>query len=153
MQIRIRNYINPVMPHCRCARRGEVEKEKGPVDLFPTEPTEGDFRSPRTNPRADALPAPRLQSPLGLIERETSQNVRWTFALRRPERSGDLEPSRSWIRSGKHKKGHPSGCPLLCFLRARDGTRTRDPDLGKVVLHQLSHSRMMCFCQAQVIVY
>ena len=25
--------------------------------------------------------------------------------------------------------------------RARDGTRTRDPDLGKVVLHQLSHSR------------
>ena len=27
------------------------------------------------------------------------------------------------------------------FPRARDGTRTRDPDLGKVVLHQLSHSR------------
>ena len=27
------------------------------------------------------------------------------------------------------------------FIRARDGTRTRDPDLGKVVLHQLSHSR------------
>ena len=26
--------------------------------------------------------------------------------------------------------------------RARDGTRTRDPDLGKVVLHQLSHSRI-----------
>ena len=24
--------------------------------------------------------------------------------------------------------------------KARDGTRTRDPDLGKVVLHQLSHS-------------
>ena len=28
------------------------------------------------------------------------------------------------------------------FFRARDGTRTRDPDLGKVVLHQLSHSRL-----------
>ena len=28
------------------------------------------------------------------------------------------------------------------FIRARDGTRTRDPDLGKVVLHQLSHSRL-----------
>ena len=28
------------------------------------------------------------------------------------------------------------------FIRARDGTRTRDPDLGKVVLHQLSHSRI-----------
>ena len=27
------------------------------------------------------------------------------------------------------------------FIRARDGTRTRGPDLGKVVLHQLSHSR------------
>ncbi len=27
-------------------------------------------------------------------------------------------------------------------IRARDGTRTRDPDLGKVVLHQLSHSRI-----------
>ena len=30
------------------------------------------------------------------------------------------------------------------FIRARDGTRTRDPDLGKVVLHQLSHSRIKC---------
>ena len=29
-------------------------------------------------------------------------------------------------------------------MRARDGTRTRDPDLGKVVLHQLSHSRIKC---------
>ncbi len=28
--------------------------------------------------------------------------------------------------------------------RARDGTRTRGPDLGKVVLHQLSHSRTYC---------
>ena len=28
------------------------------------------------------------------------------------------------------------------FIRARDGTRTRGPDLGKVVLHQLSHSRI-----------
>ena len=26
--------------------------------------------------------------------------------------------------------------------RATDGVRTRDPDLGKVVLHQLSHSRI-----------
>ena len=31
------------------------------------------------------------------------------------------------------------------FIRARDGTRTRDPDLGKVVLHQLSHSRIMFY--------
>ena len=27
-------------------------------------------------------------------------------------------------------------------MRARDGTRTRGLDLGKVALHQLSHSRM-----------
>ena len=32
---------------------------------------------------------------------------------------------------------------LLYRRRARDGTRTRDPDLGKVVLHQLSHSRII----------
>ena len=31
---------------------------------------------------------------------------------------------------------------------ARDGTRTRDPDLGKVVLYQLSHSRICLFFKA-----
>ena len=31
--------------------------------------------------------------------------------------------------------------PIFYTKRARDGTRTRDPHLGKVVLHQLSHSR------------
>src|SRR5699024_3018144 len=34
--------------------------------------------------------------------------------------------------------------------RARDGTRTRDPDLDKVVLHQLSHSRLHALSQALV---
>ncbi len=42
-----------------------------------------------------------------------------------------------------------SGYPIK---KARDGTRTRDPDLGKVVLHQLSHSRLLhlifFFCRA-----
>lgn len=28
------------------------------------------------------------------------------------------------------------------FIRARDGTRTRDPLLGKEMLYQLSHSRI-----------
>ena len=35
------------------------------------------------------------------------------------------------------------------FSRATDGVRTRDPDLGKVVLYQLSHCRIFnlsCFC-------
>ena len=43
------------------------------------------------------------------------------------------------------------------FIRARDGTRTRGPDLGKVVLHQLSHSRIGCcvgyICQTHLISY
>ena len=29
-------------------------------------------------------------------------------------------------------------------VRAENGTRTRDPDLGKVVLYQLSYFRIMC---------
>ena len=40
---------------------------------------------------------------------------------------------------------HKEGIQMDAFFvikRARDGTRTRDPDLGKVVLHQLSHSRI-----------
>ncbi len=32
---------------------------------------------------------------------------------------------------------------LLQKKRARDGTRTRDPNLGKVVLYQLSYSRLL----------
>ena len=30
-----------------------------------------------------------------------------------------------------------------CYLRAKDGIRTRDPDLGKVVLYQLSYFRLI----------
>ena len=32
---------------------------------------------------------------------------------------------------------------LLQTKRAENGTRTRDPDLGKVVLYQLSYSRVL----------
>ena len=35
----------------------------------------------------------------------------------------------------------PCGFGRLCFDRAGNGTRTRDPNLGKVVLYQLSYSR------------
>ncbi len=38
--------------------------------------------------------------------------------------------------------------PIFYTKRARDGTRTRDPHLGKVVLHQLSHSRLVPFFEA-----
>ena len=45
----------------------------------------------------------------------------------------------------------------ISFPRARDGTRTRGPDLGKVVLHQLSHSRISCcvgyVCRTHLISY
>ena len=34
-------------------------------------------------------------------------------------------------------------------LRADDGTRTRDPHLGKVMLYQLSHIRIVCFSAAR----
>ena len=34
--------------------------------------------------------------------------------------------------------------PALEGLRAKDGIRTRDPDLGKVVLYQLSYFRLYC---------
>ena len=33
--------------------------------------------------------------------------------------------------------------PIFYTKRARDGTRTRDLHLGKVALHQLSHSRIL----------
>ena len=48
----------------------------------------------------------------------------------------------------KKRKPCKSRLPVL-NRRARDGTRTRGPDLGKVVLHQLSHSRickLFCIC-------
>ena len=72
-----------------------------------------------------------------------------TEAERRPQ---TFEPRRG----SKTRKGYPFGYPFLVPLRARDGTRTRGPDLGKVVLHQLSHSRVCCFvsvCQTHLISY
>ena len=48
----------------------------------------------------------------------------------------------------KNRKPCKSKFPVF-NRRARDGTRTRGPDLGKVVLHQLSHSRickLFCIC-------
>ena len=36
-------------------------------------------------------------------------------------------------------------CEAYALLRADDEIRTRDPNLGKVVLYQLSHIRVSCF--------
>ena len=50
-----------------------------------------------------------------------------------------------FIKKGK-KKGNALFISISSlFIRARDGTRTRGPDLGKVVLHQLSHSCVFNF--------
>ena len=68
-------------------------------------------------------------------------DIRWMSVLHRPEQSGDLEPFESG-RTRLYTKGILLGY-LLYIKKARDGTRTRDPDLGKVVLHQLSHSRII----------
>ena len=46
------------------------------------------------------------------------------------------------LGSKNTKKGIQHGYLFCVSMRARDGTRTRGPDLGKVVLHQLSHSRI-----------
>ncbi len=54
-----------------------------------------------------------------------------------------------------NKKSHEQ--QVMTFfekIKARDGTRTRGLDLGKVALHQLSHSRIsFVLSQAQVIYY
>ena len=39
---------------------------------------------------------------------------------------------------------------LLNLFRAEDGTRTRDPNLGKVMLYQLSYFRVVLKCDAKV---
>ena len=49
-------------------------------------------------------------------------------------------------RTSQNKKSSPNGC--FSTLRAENETRTRDPDLGKVVLYQLSYFRKISlrFC-------
>ncbi|MEY3728163.1 MAG: hypothetical protein RL098_1637, partial [Bacteroidota bacterium] len=51
-----------------------------------------------------------------------------------------LEPARA----NAHRILSPACLPIppLELKRARNGIRTRDPDLGKVVLYQLSYSRL-----------
>ena len=38
------------------------------------------------------------------------------------------------------------------FLRAKNGTRTRDPNLGKVMLYQLSYFRV-CGCKYTTVIW
>ena len=50
------------------------------------------------------------------------------------------------------EKGHPFWMSFS-FLRARDGTRTRGLDIGKVALHQLSHSRILTSLSRRALFY
>ena len=52
-----------------------------------------------------------------------------------PETAGERE---------KWKRKKTVNLSIYSLIRAIDGVRTRDPDLGKVVLYQLSHYRV-CF--------
>ena len=61
---------------------------------------------------------------------------------------GDLNPhscNSQWILSPSCLPFHHSGS-----LRAKNGTRTRDPNLGKVVLYQLSYFRN-CECKDKML--
>ena len=83
-------------------------------------------------------------APTEAERRSTTSGGRWLCT----DRSGAKIRSRERVRVRKQKKHIYD---VLFKRRARDGTRTRDPDLGKVVLHQLSHSRIIkiifTFCE------
>ena len=55
--------------------------------------------------------------------------------LRRPERSVDIRTVRTRQGSNIQKKRYPTDISFFVSLRARDGIRTRDPRLGKAILH------------------
>lgn len=48
-------------------------------------------------------------------------------------------------RKSKNPANPHKHCEFRGIEKARDGTRTRGLDLGKVALHQLSHSRIIIF--------
>ena len=53
----------------------------------------------------------------------------------------------SFFHPMQTKNQQPHFCKLL-IVRAENGTRTRDLNLGKVALYQLSYFRMTCFAIA-----
>ncbi len=55
-----------------------------------------------------------------------------------------FEPVYAALQAAASPLGHSTerGPGVKTSLRAEDGTRTRDPHLGKVMLYQLSHFRV-----------
>ena len=76
------------------ARRGEAEIEKGPVDLFPAEPTEGDFRSPRPNPHVRSTCGCRAPA-LCLNEKRISFRISFFVQPQSARRDSNPRP-RPW---------------------------------------------------------
>ena len=60
----------------------------------------------------------------------------------RPSRQARPRTFECKVHSNNEKEAVPKGDDFFLITRARDGTRTRGLDLGKVALHQLSHSRI-----------
>ena len=131
---------------------------QGPVDLgFGT--TEESFSTPRN--RTLAVKQHGLEKCIALLgnkkrisrrisflitrERAGCHKVQWTLALARPRGAlalREIEPklqsscvSRRASHFSYNKKGLPIWKSFLLSKRARDGDRTRDPLLGKEVLH------------------
>ncbi len=73
--------------------------------------------------------AGRLNRP----KHKTAHEVRGTSVLGGPERSG--EDSNFGARQRSEKKKDSINDTVLLFSRAQDGIRTRDPRLGKAILH------------------
>ena len=55
--------------------------------------------------------------------------------LRRPQRSVDIRTVRTRQGSNIQKRRYPTDISFFVLLKARDGIRTRDPRLGKAILH------------------
>jgi hypothetical protein len=55
--------------------------------------------------------------------------------LRRPQRSVDIRTVRARQGLNIQKRRYPTDISFFVSLRARDGIRTRDPRLGKAILH------------------
>ena len=68
---------------------------------------------------------------------QKSPIVRLGFILKKSGKRDSNSRPRPW-------QGRALPTELLPRKRAENETRTRDPDLGKVVLYQLSYFRMMC---------
>ena len=96
---------------------------------------------------AGAKPDDRVAEAIAILEEKRDASGRWPhegkdhFAMD----EGEGKPSRwNTLRALRvHRRGPPEADdPTGGANRAEDGTRTRDPNLGKVVLYQLSHFRV-----------